>query len=164
MTPAEIGELLLYNQETGHLTWKISRKGRGCVAGWPAGTLNHRRDTSYLAVTLHGKKHYAHRLAWILSHGEIPAGMHIDHIDGDGTNNRLSNLRLASRSVNQRNKKLGRNSRTGVAGVHSGGKGGYVAHVANQYIRYTKDFFEACCLRKSAELKEGFHENHGRKL
>lgn len=163
MTPTEIGELLSYNQETGHLTWKISRKGRGCVAGWPAGTISHRRDTSYLAVMLRGKKHYAHRLAWILSHGEIPDGMHIDHIDGDGTNNRLINLRLATRSINQRNARLARNNKTGISGVNALERGGYVASIAGDYIKHTKDFFEACCLRKSAEIKAGFHENHGRR-
>ena len=30
------------------------------------------------------------------------------------------------------------------------------------HLLYTDDFFEACCVRKSAEHKCGFHPNYGR--
>jgi hypothetical protein len=55
-----------------------------------------------------GKGHlvYLHREVWKIANGPIPDGMMIDHIDGDGLNNELSNLRICTNSQNQRNQKV----------------------------------------------------------
>ena len=45
---------------------------------------------------------YAHRLIWEHVHGPIPAGMSIDHINGDRADNRISNLRLVTHQENIR--------------------------------------------------------------
>lgn len=45
---------------------------------------------------------YVHRLAWALHYGAWPKN-EIDHINGVKSDNRLSNLREANRSENQRN-------------------------------------------------------------
>ena len=44
-----------------------------------------------------------HRLVWETFNGEIPEGMVIDHIDGNRSNNALSNLRLVTQSENMSN-------------------------------------------------------------
>ena len=46
---------------------------------------------------------YVHRLVWTAFIGEIPNGMEIDHLDGNRSNNNLSNLQLKSHSDNCKN-------------------------------------------------------------
>lgn len=58
----------------------------------------------------------AHRVAWFLHFGEEPA-QQIDHINRECADNRISNLRLVSPSINQRNKGLGKNNKSGASGV-----------------------------------------------
>src|SRR5690606_354932 len=61
---------------------------------------------------------YAHRIVWALYHGkDIPSGMDIDHINGDGRDNRIENLRVVPRVLNLRNQKKSRRNKTGVPGV-----------------------------------------------
>ena len=49
-----------------------------------------------------------HRIIWFYITGEDPGDLEIDHIDGDPSNNRADNLRIATRSQNEWNKPLGR--------------------------------------------------------
>lgn len=117
------------------------------------GTRNQRKDTAYSVLCVDGRKLYAHRVAWMLVHGDIPAGMVIDHLNGNGLDNRLCNLRLVTKTLNQRNR---RSLRAGALHGVVQHRGGFSVHAGNKYRGWTKDFFEACCIRKSFEAKNGF--------
>lgn len=54
----------------------------------------------YLRACLLGKFYLVHRLVWEAFNGPIPAGMQVNHIDEDKTNNRLDNLNLMTPKEN----------------------------------------------------------------
>jgi hypothetical protein len=58
------------------------------------------------------------RKIWIAANGPIPNGYEIDHIDQDNTNDDLSNLRLATRAENCRNRKKWENTTSRYKGVY----------------------------------------------
>lgn len=151
----EANKIFRYNKRTGIISWREDRRGGFIPAGSPAGSINRRTDTSYLAVSVGGKKYYIHRVAWLLAHGVIEDDMQIDHIDGNGLNNRLSNLRLVTIETNQRNRRRARHSHRGPNGVWPIRKS-FAAYLGHRYLGCSKSFFEACCLRKSAEAACGF--------
>lgn len=100
LTAEKIREALNYHPETGVFTWRkrISRKS---IVGAVTGTQN---GSGYLKIGIYGQRHYAHRLAWLYMTGSWPAE-YIDHIDGDRSNNRWSNLREATHAQNMWNMK-----------------------------------------------------------
>lgn len=112
LTHQYLTDNLNYDPETGTFTWKIPGKGR--IMGKPLGS-NH--SNGYIELRFAGKLYLVHRLAWFHCTGSWPK-YHIDHKDNDRTNNRISNLRDVTRTINNQN--LGKaqsNSKTGTLGV-----------------------------------------------
>jgi hypothetical protein len=106
-------QLFAYDNNTGLVSWKIPRKN-GVVAGVVAGSVD---STSGYARLCFGRKSYkVHRVVWALAYGEWPV-IDIDHINGDKTDNRLENLRLATRAENLRSMKKRKNSLCSLKGV-----------------------------------------------
>ena len=87
-----------YNPETGVFTWARSRPG--VTAGSQAGCLS---TYGYLLIRVGRKQFRAHRLAWLITHGEWPAA-EIDHINGDRADNRICNLCAVDRTGNSQNR------------------------------------------------------------
>lgn len=86
-----------YNPDTGVFTRKISGRGRG----WQrSGSTGFNSGRGYIKIFLDGKVYFAHRLAWFMTYGSWPEA-EIDHINGDRSDNRLCNLRVASSSQNK---------------------------------------------------------------
>lgn len=102
---------LNYNSQTGDFVWKI--KTRNCNPGDMAGNVNCR---GYVSIWINGKQYYAHRLAWLLYNGSWPIG-DIDHINENKSDNRIFNLRVASRSENMFNRSFNKNNTSGMKGV-----------------------------------------------
>lgn len=114
-TRDKVCEFLDYDRKTGVFTWRVDRRGRA-KAGTKAGTL---AGKGHIQIAIRGTRHYAHRLAWLVTYGEWPpADTDIDHIDGNMANNAINNLRLASRSQNAHNAAgLRKNNTSGFRGV-----------------------------------------------
>ena len=106
--------------------------------GKPIGSFEKRSNGDKLAVrvVLNKIRYMVHRVVWVLHYGSIDSNLDIDHIDGDPYNNKLSNLRLVEKTINQRNRKRLKNNLTGYNGVcfhtTATGSGGY-----NKYVRAT---------------------------
>lgn len=111
-------ELLSYDPVSGALTWRLKRNGRG--GGVNPGDVAGSPFKGYLTVGVDRKRFLAHRLAWLLHFGCWPEGS-IDHIDGDGTNNRITNLRDVSHAANLQNRKAATagNKSTGLLGAYA---------------------------------------------
>lgn len=97
ITQTYLKEILDYDQE-GYLVWKV-KKAPWIEIGSRAGNL---RREGYTRICINQKNHYLHRLVWIWHYGELPK-CDIDHIDGNPSNNKIENLRLATRSQNMYN-------------------------------------------------------------
>ena len=118
-------EYFQYNPETGLFIWKIFRGGGSPKIGTIAGTPH---EDGYVKIKVNGKIYAAHRLAWLYMTGAFP-DQEIDHINGDGTDNRFSNLREASRTENNRNTKVRKNNTSGFKRVSKNRHGKWVAHI-----------------------------------
>ena len=150
-----ISQLLRYEPDTGKLFWlprtlahleqfspvatqaicdTWNRKYAGSLA------LRHSNPQGYLCGRIFDQMCVAHRAAWAVTHGEWP-DRHLDHINSDRADNRLSNLRLASHAQNMQcaRPKRGCSSRfrgvswsardkVWVARIYVNGKGVYVCH------------------------------------
>ena len=127
-------------------------------------TKGHIRDNgngnSYYKINVDGKSYYSHRLAWLFSYGYMPSM--IDHIDGDGTNNSIINLREADYGINSKNKKMHKNNTTGFVGVHrTAGK--YKVDIQGKLYGYFCDLELAGLVASEVYADSDFHKNHGRK-
>lgn len=155
--------------------YQILRRAKGDIAGYinPA--------TGYWDVSIGNKKFLKmHRIIWEMMNGAIPDGFVVDHIDGDKTNNGISNLRVVTAAHNTRNRIKAKTNTSGVTGV-------YLEEKANRFkamwcdlhhIQRSKSFsinkygyeeaFNLACEwreKKIAELNlegAGYTERHGK--
>lgn len=112
VTADQVRELFDYNQNDGHLRWKVARQkiNKGGIAGSVS------TSDGYRYVCFDGRDYLAHRIIWLWVTGEWPA-CQIDHYDRIRSNNKWTNLREATNSKNMRNTGPQSNNSTGVRGV-----------------------------------------------
>ena len=70
----------------------------------------------YYIIGINRKTYRAHRIAWKLMYNDDPIEL-IDHIDGNGLNNAIGNLRIANDHLNGANSKISKNNKSGFKGV-----------------------------------------------
>ena len=111
LTQERLKQLLHYDPESGEFM-RLATMGR-FTAGSLVGTMG---KNGYIAISVDGKRYLAHRLAWLYVYGEWPA--EIDHRNRKRTDNRLDNIRVATRAQNGVNGSAMCTSGTGLRGVH----------------------------------------------
>lgn len=103
---------LFYYSETSKSGLRFKKDGR-YKAGREAGT---KSPAGYYRVKLNGTNYLAHRVVWALNNGDLGRDI-IDHKDKNRSNNNISNLRLVTSSINNKNSSLKKHNNTGFVGV-----------------------------------------------
>lgn len=177
--------LLKYDKDNGIFTWKHRNALMFSHCGNPervcnswntqnankiAGCITKTTTNKYILIKIslngNNKKYLAHRLAWLYIYGDFPNG-DIDHVDGNGLNNCIYNLRIVDSAINHQNQKLICTNTSGFCGVyfHEKTSKWYVQIVVNGKTICGGGMFnnkdDAISYRKLLNIKHGFHENHG---
>lgn len=164
--------------ENGFLIWKerpihhfkneqaknaTNTKFKGKIAGHKYATKTDGRF--YRSVKIHGKRMDVHRIIWIMANNEWPN--QIDHINGDGLDNRIENLRSVESFENHQNTRIHKRNKSGCTGVsRNNNKWRVRISYKNESIElgHFEDYKEAVKVRKEAEKKYGYHKNHGDRI
>ena len=107
LTQARLKQVLTYDPDSGTFT-RIKPT-------WKRTSLRPRPDC-YIGMSIDNRAYPCHRLAWLYVYGSFPDG-YLDHINGDRHDNRIANLRPATRSQNHGNSRRPRNNTSGFKGV-----------------------------------------------
>ncbi|WBK39697.1 HNH endonuclease [Xanthomonas phage L522] len=155
ITVADVLERYHYSPETG--MFLHARSSTRARIGTVAGSVN---KLGYLMLSFDGLLCLAHRVAWLVVHGKWPDDQ-LDHVDGDRTNNMLSNLRECSHAENLQNRGRHSNNRSGVIGVcrfkPTGEWQAYICANGKQiHLGYFATIEEAAAARAAA--KEKYHQ------
>jgi hypothetical protein len=151
LTGSDLESLLVYNPNDGLFRHKTSRGPRSDGAGSVAGAI---MSHGYVCITLFQRQYTAHRLAWLWMIGSWPEE-ELDHINGDRSDNRIVNLRLATRSKNAQNGSLRSNNSTGHIGVSfDSRRGKYVARVMIDGMTVFQKRFDTLAEAVSARLEK----------
>lgn len=154
LTVERLREVLIYDQETGVFVWRIWRNGRT-----PEGMQAGKTQNGYRRIRIDGRSHMAHRLAWFYMNGTWPTHL-IDHINGDRSDNRISNLRDVTFRVNKQNMRKARSdNKTGFLGVSKCGSK-FKAEIEIDGTRNYLGLFDTALLAYGAyvERKRQLHE------
>lgn len=167
-------ECFTYNPEEGTFIWKIrprehfksedrwktmNKRCAGKIAGGPT-------HHGYILIGVGRERHLAHRLAWVMSTGKWPDDT-IDHINGNPSDNRLSNLRQASFLENTHNTRIRSNNTSGAKGVYKGPVSGrwrtYInKHKKRFFFGVYENYEDAVAVvREAREKLHGEFANHG---
>ena len=157
-------EFFRYEPSSGKLFWKKALSSRVNV-GDEAGTIS--STDGYRQIQFNRKLYRAHRIVMLMHTKGFDTSLQIDHMNHERDDNRIENLRLVTNSINGKNTKMHKNNTTGVTGVtFDKNRNKYkaqivVSHKLDNLGRFNT-FEEAVQARLQAEIKYGFHPNHGK--
>lgn len=104
---SDLQSYFYFEAETGHFYRRSDYKRVGA------------RCAGYILLWFNGTQYRAHRIGWSLHYGELlPPELEIDHINGDGMDNRIDNLRVATSMQNMWNQKESKRNSSGKSGVN----------------------------------------------
>lgn len=142
--------LVHYDPETGIFTnLKNGKKNGKKMGGIDV--------TGYHIVCVKRKKYRAHRLAFLYMEGAIPPDQ-VDHINGIRADNRWENLRHATHEENAKNQCRHSHCTRSIMGLKYQKR----HKIGGRWLGERASFLDACALRKSAEIRYGYHEGHGK--
>lgn len=171
--------IFTYNKDTGDLVWnsrpeshfknkqaytRFVNNFEGKIASRVHKGAGNKQ--SYIKLSIDSTDFYAHRVVWAIYYGEWPET--IDHINGNGLDNRIENLRSVSMAENNRNAPVSSSNTSGVVGVsfdntHRKWVASIGSNGKTRVIGRFKYKSDAVAARKMAERIGGYHKNHGRK-
>jgi hypothetical protein len=160
-TKQELEKYYNYDKNTGIVTRKI-RMGNMAAETFVG---NH-QSKGYLETSFKNKRYLLHRLCFIMGGGKISDQEQIDHINHRRDDNRFENLRACNNMINNRNTTKRITNTSGRMGVwYRKDTRKWVAEIMVNYRKYIlgsyETFEDAVLSRQDAEVKYGFHENHG---
>jgi hypothetical protein len=178
-SPELLRKLLRYEPDTGKLFW-LTRGNENApnlkeatiktfnktFAGKPAlDSAAENNGNYYKRGFVLGVPLKAHRVCWAIFYGNWPAGV-IDHINGNGLDNSIGNLRDVDVSQNNKNAKRQNRGKCHVQGITWHGRSKKwqvrIGGNAGQYLGLYKCLGAAIAVRLSAQVKNGYNINHGR--
>lgn len=163
-------ECFTYDPESGHLFWKArplhhfsaARYMQSSNTKWAGKraftTID---DKGYASARLPNLPSRAHRVIAVMVMGRADGW--VDHINGVRHDNRLCNLRIVDAKQNALNQRKAKNNTSGVIGIS------YVprlkrwnANIGGERLGNYRCIGNAIAARRAAEVRLGYHENHGR--
>jgi len=179
LTQNDVRELINYDPETGKCYWRTRdvkwfKDGKFTAphsanmwnAQWAGTEITRKTNKGHYNCSLFYQRIMVHHLIWMYMIGEWPKEQ-IDHINGIPNDNRWCNLREVTSAENQKNMKRPVNNTSGSIGVvRNKAANKWQANIGvngkSVYLGLFEKFEDAVAARKAAEIKYGFHENHGR--
>jgi hypothetical protein len=151
LTQEKLHELFSYDQETGDFSWRV-KKSKNVKVGVP---INSNNGKGYKVVKIDNKTYMVHRLIWMYVYGKFPEN-DIDHKNRIRSDNRLLNLRDASKTDNAQNISIPRHNKSGHIGVswiksHKSWTVYIKVEQKNKWLGYYKDLNDAVAARKRGE-------------
>lgn len=185
LTQEILKELLHYNPETGVFIWKersfkmfshcknperICNSWNTRYSGKVAGYKRKNEKIHYNIINISNGKvklYAAHRLAFLYMTGKFPEDQ-VDHINGNGYDNKWNNLRSISNQENSKNVSISSLNTSGFTGVYwdkERKKWAVTISINNKTVSGGRfmNKEDAIIKRKQMNLEYGFHKNHGRK-
>lgn len=126
VTQERLREMLSYDPDSGAWIWRVA-VGRGSSRRHPGDPAGCHRGDGYLVIGVDGRNYLAHQLAWFWMKGAwVPQ---IDHRDMNRSNNEWLNLREATKTTNNANRRATARNRIGVKGVFLRPSGRFCARI-----------------------------------